>query len=284
MHADELDVDVALARRLLLGQFPHWADLSLDRVEPSGTDNAIYRLGDSMSVRLPRIGWAASQPALEHAWLPRLARHLPLAIPAPLALGEPAEGYPWPWAIHTWLPGAMTNGALPGAAADLADFVAALGRIDVAGGPAAERGAPLAARDEATRIAIEACRGVIDADRAIAVWDDAVAAPVWDRPPVWIHGDLDPRNLLVERGRLTGVIDFSCMGVGDPASDVAAAWKVLTAHERGTFRSALDIDDATWSRSRGWVVSQSVIALAYYTIENNPTLVLETQRWLGEVL
>lgn len=284
MHADEVDVDVDLVRRLLAAQFPHWAGLALERVEPAGTDNAIFRLGDAMSIRLPRIGWAADQPELEHTWLPRLAPQLPLVIPVPLALGEPGEGYPHRWAIHSWLPGATTGGPLHGAADGLAGFVAALWGIDTEGAPAAGRGGPLARRDEATRDRIEACRDIVDTDRAAAVWDEAVAAPAWDRPPVWTHGDLDPRNLLVDGGKLTGVIDFSGMGIGDPACDVAAAWKVLPADERDSFRAMLAVDDATWARGRGWIVTQAVNALPYYTMENNPTLVLEARRWLDEVL
>ena len=117
-----------------------------------------------------------------------------------------------------------------------------------------------------------------------ALWDEALAAPVWDRAPVWHHGDLDVRNLLVTDGRLSGVIDFGCVGAGDPACDVAVAWKVVPAAERDAFRCALGVDDATWLRARGWVLSQAVGALAYYTLENNRVLVLEARRWLDEVL
>ena len=146
------------------------------------------------------------------------------------------------------------------------------------------RGEALVRRDEATRASIDALRGEIDADAATAAWDEALAAPAWDRAPVWHHGDLDVRNLLVTDGRLSGVIDFGCLGAADPACDVAVAWKVLPAEERGRFRNALSVDDATWMRARGWVVSQAVMALSYYTLETNRMLVLEARRWLAEVL
>ena len=275
MHDDEIDVDVGLVRRLLETQLPQWAELELARVEPSGTDNAIFRLGDAMSVRLPRIGWAAGQPELEHAWLPRLAPHLPLPVPEPLALGEPGEGYPYPWAVHSWLPGAIDLDAAPDAAA-LARFVAALHEIDTAGAPEAGRGRPLAAQRGA--------EDAIEAYGCTAVWEEALAAPAWDGPPVWIHGDLDRRNVLLDGGRISGVIDFSCMGIGDPAHDVGAAWRVLGADARGTFLDALHVDEATVARAKGWIVLQAAYALPYYTMENNPSLVLEARRWLGEVL
>jgi aminoglycoside phosphotransferase (APT) family kinase protein len=116
------------------------------------------------------------------------------------------------------------------------------------------------------------------------VWEEALAAPEWDRPPVWVHGDLDARNLLVRNGRLSAVLDFGCLAAGDPACDVMVAWKLLDADARDVFRAELAVDKATWSRSRGWAVSQAVVALAYYTLETNPLLVLDSQRWLAAVL
>ncbi len=282
MHADEVDVDVDLVRRLLETQFPQWAELELVRVEPSGTDNAIFRLGDSMSARLPRIHWAAGQPQFEHTWLPRLAPHLTLPIPEPLALGEPGEGYPFNWAVHSWLPGAIDLEGAPDAS-ELIDLVVALQRIDTAGAPPAGRGRPLAEM-RGTREAIEACREIVDVDAMLAVWEEALAAPPWDRPPVWIHGDLDRRNLLIDHGRLSGLIDFSGAGIGDPAYDVGAAWRVLAPAARESFLAALHVDDATAARAKGWIVLQAAHALPYYTMENNPTLVLEARRWLDEVL
>jgi aminoglycoside phosphotransferase (APT) family kinase protein len=277
MHDDEVDVDLGLVRRLLSAQFPQWAELPLERVEPAGTDNAIFRLGEDKSVRMPRIHWATRQPELEHTWLPRLAPHLPLPVPVPLALGEPGEGYPFPWAVNSWLPGRIDVDEAPDASA-FAEFVAAIQKVDTSGAPAAHRGAPLGDTERA-REAIEQL-----GDDALAVWEEALAAPRWDRPPVWIHGDLDRRNLLVADGRICGVIDFSCAGIGDPAHDIGAAWRVVGRSDRDGFLERLGADDATLARAKGWIVLQAANALAYYTVESNPTLVHEARRWLGEVL
>ena len=152
------------------------------------------------------------------------------------------------------------------------------------GGPPASRGRPLAPRDDVTRKAIASLREMLDTDAVTAAWEEALAAPQWHGPSVWTHGDLDPRNLLVTEGKLSGVIDLSGLGVGDPACDIAAGWKVLPAGARDVFRAALSVDEPTWARSRGWVVTQAVMILSYYTLETNAVLVLEARRWLGEVL
>jgi aminoglycoside phosphotransferase (APT) family kinase protein len=289
MHADELDIDVRLVGRLVAEQFPQWADLGIESVEPSGTDNAVFRLGSEMAVRLPRLASASGAPVVEFHWLPKLAPSLPLAVPVPIALGEPAEGYPCTWSVCRWLDGepATPDRILDPdlAALDLAGFIAALQRIDPTDGPPPEgRGGPLAPRDGRTRESIAALAGTIDVQDVTAAWEEALGAPSWTGPPVWIHGDLDPRNMLVVKGRLSAVLDFGTMAVGDPACDVMAAWKMLPAQARSRFRSSLSVDDATWMRARGWVLSQSLIALAYYTMETDPVLVLECRRWLGEVL
>ncbi len=293
MHADELDIDGALVRRLLAAEFPAWADLPLEPVRPRGTDNALYRLGDELVARLPRREVNVGPLEKECRWLPVLAPQLPLAVPVPVAIGGPADGYPFMWAVYRWLDGKPITEApiadLRHAAANLAGFIAALERIDPGDGPRPGkhnfgRGQPLAQRDAATRAAIADLGAAIDGDALTAVWDSAVNAPEWERAPVWIHGDLDARNLLVEDGRVSAVLDFGSLGVGDPAYDGMVAWKVFPADIRNVFRSALSIDDATWARARGLAVSQAVIALAYYTLETNAVLVRESQRWLAEVL
>jgi aminoglycoside phosphotransferase (APT) family kinase protein len=293
MHADEIEIDVPLVRHLLAEQFPYWADLPMEPVLPRGTDNALYRLGEQMVARLPRLERVATTLEKEIAWLPRLAPLLPLAVPIPLAEGMPTEEYPCPWAIYTWLEGESAvaqNIADPTQfAADLAGFIVALLEIDPSGGPEPGehnffRGVPLAERDADTRASIVALADEIDVEAVTVAWEDALAAPLWEGAPVWIHGDLDARNLLVRGGRLSAVIDFGGLGVGDPACDVMVAWKVFPAEAREIFRAQLGVDEATWRRSRGWALSQALMALSYYTMETNPTLVLESRRWMAEIL
>jgi aminoglycoside phosphotransferase (APT) family kinase protein len=293
MHADEVATDPSLVRRLLESQFPKWAELPIEIVDSWGTDNALYRLGGDLVARLPRTPRTEEALAKESTWLPRLAPLLPLAVPTRVAEGTPGEGYPFEWSLYRWLPGEdATRGVLIdtlATARQLAAFVAALQAIDPAGGPAPGdhnvfRGEPLAERDEQTRAAIDALRDAIDVDAVTATWESALEAHEWEGAPVWIHGDLDARNLLVEEGRLTAVIDWGCLGVGDPACDVMVGWKVLTAESRTVFLDALPVDESTQARARGWAVSQAVRALSYYTLETNPALVHESRRWLAEVL
>ena len=280
LHADERDIDAALVRRLLAAQFPQWAELTLAPVESAGTDNVLHRLGGDMVVRLPRRPGATGQVEKEHRWLPELAPLLPLAIPVPLAEGRPGEGYPWSWSVYRWLEGdTATEGRVtdPGQAArSLGQFVAAMQRIDPSGGPRpgapnSSRGVPLATRDAETRAAIRALSDVYDAAALTAAWEAALAAPAWHGAPVWLHGDLHAANLLADRGRLCAVIDFGCLGVGDPASDVMVAWTYLSPDTREVFRAELAVDDATWSRGRGWALSMGAIALPYYH-RSNPVL------------
>ena len=292
MHPDETPTDAALVARLVASQFPAWAGLPVEPVTSTGTDNALYRLGDNLVARLPRIGWAASQPERERRWLPALARHLPLPIPAPLAIGEPAAGYPWRWSIAPWLAG--ENATLDRIVAphrfavDLAGFVTALHAIDASDGPRSggdnsSRGVPLAARDRETRAAIAELGDRIDGDAATAAWQVALDAPAWDQPPVWVHGDLQSGNLLVADGQLSAVIDFGCLGVGDPAVDLIVAWNLLPAGPRETFRAALAVDDASWARGQGWALSTALIALPYYW-DSNPTLAGISRYTIGQVL
>jgi aminoglycoside phosphotransferase (APT) family kinase protein len=190
-------------------------------------------------------------------------------------------------AVYDWLEGEDAGSAhldLPRAAVDLAELLTALRRIDPTGGPSpGGRGGPLLPRDKATRAGIAALGDAIDADAVTAVWDAAVAAPDWDGEPVWIHGDLDARNLLVHDGRVTGVLDWGSTCVGDPACDVKVAWAVLDSQTRPVFRELLDIDDATWARGCGWALSQAMNALPYY-LHTYPALVEQAWRWVSEAL
>jgi aminoglycoside phosphotransferase (APT) family kinase protein len=289
MHADEVDTDEALIRRLLEGQFPQWAALPIRRVVHSGTDNAIYRLGEDMAVRMPRIHWAVAQVERERRWLPILAPHLPLAIQVPLAIGEPAAGYPWQWSVVRWLAGENATAEslrdLREAAVDLAGFVRALQRIDATGGPQpgpTQRGVPLKVRDQYTRDRLPQLRGVVDIEAVTVAWEAAVRIPAWDGPPVWLHGDLASGNLLAVDGRLNAVIDFGPL-VGDPAYDLIVAWSLFSDESRQAFREALEVDDASWARGRGIALSVAVVALPYY-LKTNPAIVAASRHTIDEVL
>jgi aminoglycoside phosphotransferase (APT) family kinase protein len=174
------------------------------------------------------------------------------------------------------------------AATDLARFIAALQRIDPAGGPLPGahnfgRGVPLAHRDRRTREAIRALDGILDTAAVTAAWEAALQAPVWHGPPVWIHGDVSAGNLLAVQGRLSAVIDFGGLGVGDPACDLMIAWTLFSGESRETFRAALAVDDATWARGRGWALSWALIFIPYY-VHTNPVGVSNAWRTIDEVL
>jgi aminoglycoside phosphotransferase (APT) family kinase protein len=289
MHAGEVETDAALVRRLLAAQFPQWAELPIEPVVSYGTDHDIYRLGDGLSARLPRIEWATGQAAKEAEWLPKLAPHLPLAVPVQLAAGRPAEGYPFAWSVYAWLPGENANGTigdLGRAAVDLAAFVRALRTVDTTGVQprrSHSRGAPLAELDEPVRRAIAELGARIDGAAAVRSWEESLAAPAWDGPEVWVHGDLLPGNLLVTGGRLSAVIDWGCLGVGDPACDLQPAWNVFAGESRARYREELEADDASWLRGRGWSLFQAVVALPYYW-ETNPGMIRQASHALAEVL
>ncbi|NKQ26861.1 aminoglycoside phosphotransferase family protein [Streptomyces galbus] len=287
MRPDEIDLDAGLVRRLVAAQFPHWASLPVARVTSSGTENAMFRLGDDKVVRLPRHPGAVDGVAHERHWLARLGPLLPVPTPAPLALGEPGEGFPWPWCVYRWLDGRNpVAGALERPeelAADLGAFVAALRRLDPGGGPANHRGVPLAQRDGDTRAALEQLAGRVDTDAVTARWEEALRAPGHTGAPVWAHADLSPGNVLVAGGRLAAVLDFGCVGVGDPAVDLIAAWNLLPASARGTFRAAVGADDAEWARGRGWALSISLIQLPFYW-KTNPPLAANSRHVISEIL
>jgi aminoglycoside phosphotransferase (APT) family kinase protein len=285
MHADELELDAGLVRRLLAEQFPEWAGLPVSRLSSSGTDNALFRLGDELVARLPRIHWAVGGVENDLEWLPKVAPLLPVKIPVPLAKGLPGEGYPWVWGLYPWIQGELAVAGAAGVdiAPRLARFVDALHRIDLPGGPRSGRGGPLLEHDEPTRAAIAELNGLVDTEAVTAAWEEALCAPEWSGSPVWLHGDLMPSNLLLRDGRLAAVIDWGGLGVGDPAADLVLAWNLLDAATRHVFRAELGADDATWARGRGWALSTAVIAIPYYK-ETNPALADNARYRIREVL
>ena len=277
--------------RLIAAQFPQWANLPVRPVELDGWDNATFRLGEDMSVRLPSAERYAAQVEKEHRWLPKLAPLLPLPIPTPLAKGAPTDDYPFPWSVYRWIAG--ENATIERIAdpvefaTALAAFLTALYRIDPRGGPPPGRhnflrGAPPAVYDAETRQALAALEGRIDTDVASAAWEAALET-TWHGPPVWFHGDVAAGNLLVEDGRLSAVIDFGTSGVGDPACDLVIAWTLFRGESRDAFRAALGLDDATWARGRGWALWKALITLAEHE-RTDPEKAEEARRVIDEVL
>ena len=287
LHADEVPVDDDLVRALVASQLPHLADRPLARASSTGTDNAIYRLGDDLAVRVPRIHWAVAQVDKEHEWLPRLAPHLPVAVPEPVAKGAPALGYPYPWLVSRWIDG---DDAFTGVVDDwaelagqVADFVVALHSVDTPGGPPAHgRAASFEPYDDVTRRVIAHLDGSIDGARALATWEAALAADRWNGPPVWVHGDLLPGNIVVNAGRVVGIIDWGAAAVGDPACDAILTWS-LPPDARAVYRDALALDDATWARARGWAVQQAATFIPYYA-RTIPDAAAAARRRLDAVL
>ncbi|MFN4088668.1 MAG: aminoglycoside phosphotransferase family protein [Alphaproteobacteria bacterium] len=271
--APRIDVGPELATALVGRQFPQWAHLPVRPVCPGGWDNATFRLGPSLLLRLPRAVRYASQVGKEQRWLPWLGERLPLPVPEPLGIGAPDRGYPFAWSVFRWIDGTPLAAAGPvddmRLADDLASFLAALQELATAAAPVAgshsfDRGGDLAVYDAEARAALAALGGRsdgIDMAAAVAVWERALADR-WTRSPVWVHGDVAAGNLLLRRGRLHAVIDFGYCAVGDPACDLAAAWTLFEGPARARFRAALPHDDATWHRAAGWTLWKAAITLA----------------------
>lgn len=290
MREGEVVADAALVQRMVAAQFPEWGGLTVEAVPAHGTDNAMFRLGDDLAVRMPRRTWAVEPVRREFEWLPRLAPQLPVPIPVPVALGRPGEGFPWPWTVCRWL----DHGEHPPVgggddddlmlARDLAGFVRAMRSLDPTAAPTTAWPRPL--HDEAALVEanldLVGGHGERSRDAIDAVWSDAIGAPRYEGPLVWIHGDLARGNLLVADRRLTGVLDFGVMGLGDPASDYRVAWNLLTPEGRAVFRAEVGADDATWARARGWVLLQAVAQLTFVA-DRVPSLAANARHVIAEL-
>ncbi|NQT62704.1 MAG: aminoglycoside phosphotransferase family protein [Candidatus Marinimicrobia bacterium] len=286
-----MDINISLVRKLVEAQFSEWADLPIKSVDIDGHDNRTFRLGDTMSVRMPSAECYSGQVVKEHKWLRQLTPHLPIPIPVTLALGNPSQDYPWQWSINQWLEG--DNATIEHIddfnlfASSLANFLSDLQKIDTTGGPPPGkhnffRGGPLATYDTETRDTIERLQGKIDTNGAIAVWETALDSK-WQADPVWLHGDFSADNLLVQHGRLMAVIDYGCLGIGDPACDLTICWTLLYGENRERFYSALPLDIETWERGRGWALWKGLITLLKNT-DTNPRVAGRALHVINEVI
>jgi aminoglycoside phosphotransferase (APT) family kinase protein len=274
-----IEISLPLVTDLISEQFPQWAHLPIRPVKQSGWDNRTYHLGETMLIRLPSEEGYAAQVPKEQKWLPILSKYLPVSIPKPLALGKPSKDYPWNWSIYSWLEGEHPEQLLKQPhhleifARDIALFLNELQKIDSDKGPLSGehncyRGAHPSIYAQETKDALTQLKDfsfadlIFDSDKANYVWEKAIKSS-WNRKPVWIHGDFSTGNILVKENKLTAVIDFGCMGVGDPACDLVIAWTFLTQDARKVFKSHLssNIDADTWDRARGWCLWKALITL-----------------------
>lgn len=291
MNTIQTNIDTNLAHRLVASQFPQWKDLPIQPVEKSGWDNRTFYLGKDMLVRMPSAECYAFQVEKEQYWLPKLAPLLPLEIPSPLAMGEPGEGYPWTWSIYKWLEGESASraniGDLRDFAENLADFLIALHGIDSTNGPKPGphnfyRGGDLSTYDAETRQSIDILKDKINVGFVTEVWERAIST-TWQDKPVWIHGDVSVGNLLVRQGRLSAVIDFGQLGVGDPACDLTIAWTFFKDESRQVFRKKLPLNTDTWARGRAWALWKALIVAAGIT-DSNADEAAEPMRIIDEII
>ncbi len=265
-----MEINETLVRQLITTQFPQWKDLPIRAVAVSGWDNRTFHLGDMMLVRMPSAALYAVQVEKEHQWLPRLAHALPLPIPVPVAMGQPGSGYPFKWSIYQWISGETAAAGhienINGFAKDVAHFLTALQSVDATGGPkpglhSFYRGGDLRTYDAETHQALHVLKEKIDVIAVTKIWETALVSS-WQKAPVWVHGDVSVNNLLVQNGKLSAVIDFGQVTVGDPACDLVIAWTLFTGESRQTFAKAMQLDDATWDRARGWALWKALIIAA----------------------
>lgn len=264
---DRADIDEGVVRALLRDQHPDLADLEIQPVS-SGWDNQMWRLGEELAVRLPMTGRAPDLLRKEFRWLPGLAEHLPLPVPTPRRLGEPSARFPRPWTVATWVPGVPADRAevrdAERSVTDLAGFLRDLHRTAPDDAPReAERGVPLVELAGVFESRLARVAGLVDVPQVRKLWRQAVAAPRWTGPPVWIHADLHPANALITDGAIRGIVDFGDLCAGDPATDLAAAWTLLPRGAAAGFFSAYAAMPreraqanalGTVDRARGWAV------------------------------
>lgn len=289
MHADDVPTSADQVAALVAAQFPQWAGMPVRAVPEFGTDHCLFRLGDDLVARMPRVAWAADQAQSDARWLPRLAGRVPVDLPVPVAIGEPGGDYPFRWAVVPWLPGEIPNHENVDQVRlgeQLGGFVRALHAVDPSGGPVrtgTSRGAPVRGWDDAVREAITLAGDRIDGRAALLAWEHVLEAPDHTGDRVWIHGDLLAGNLLVHDGRLSAVIDWGALGLGDPATDLQPYWATLTPAGAAAFRESLEYDEATWRRGLGWALAPALTGIPYYW-DTVPAFAQRGLRTLARVL
>lgn len=294
MHENELEIDASFASKLIETQCPQWSGLPIVPIKSSGTDNALFRLGNEYIIRLPRIEWEVGSVnksiMKEYEWLPKIAKFLKIPISEPIFKGYPDPSYPWAWLVSKWNEGQNPDfekdNEYEFLAKDLAYFLNEFHKINLPNGPLSRRGIPLNTKilDEETKKAISELENEMDTSKISLLWKQLSNIPNWNKDPVWMHGDFLPGNILIQNNRLSAVLDFTDVGIGDPACDLVIAWSLLNPNSRFIFRQTLEhIDDNTWERGKGWALSIALIMLPYY-MHSNPVLARLAKRMIEHIL
>lgn len=261
------EITVELVKKLIDQQFPKWSNLQVKPVSKSGHDNRTFHLGDEMSVRLPSGENYVAQVEKENKWLPYLQEHLSFKISTPIAIGVPNDVYPYPFSINQWIIGetldSVKNVDKQQFAIDLSSYLLELQSVDATNGPKAGkhnfyRGGLLEVYHQETKDALKQLSNLLPVDKLEAIWNIAMSSS-WDKDGVWVHGDVAPGNLLLIDGKLSSLIDFGILGVGDPSCDYAMAWTFFDVASRETFYQYSKCDLDTWNRARGWALWKALI-------------------------
>ncbi len=273
LHDDEIDIDADVVRHLLASQNNHLSSEKLEYVGSSGTSNIIFRVGQKHLIRLPRCPRDETSLLKETKWLPTLSPQLSLGTPRLVMKGQPTDAFPLAWAIYTWLDGENFDPRLVGDGVDsgntLANFVSELRSINPSEGPRSDRDSDLIASDPQVIEAIRSLGSNFDKEAITFAWETLSNYPNWRGVNTWTHGDLLPPNILVKDGRISAIIDFGLIGVGDPAVDLIPAWSTLRGVARERFRSTLQVDDSAWYRGQGMALRQALKIIPYY-LKSNP--------------
>lgn len=263
-------IDTSLVKSLIIDQFPEWTDLEIKPVMQQGWDNRTFHLGSNMLVRLPSAACYSDKVKKEQQWLPYLATHLPYTIPTPIAMGSATSYYPWSWSIYKWIEGEAVSYnnivSLNQFAAELGNFLVALQEVDATEGPRAGehnfyRGGSLKIHDAQVEQALIILQASMDIHLIKALWEKALESE-WKKPGLWVHGDVAPGNILVRNRKITALIDFGGLAVGDPACDYAIAWTFFDHESRKVFCTIGKVDDNLWARARGWALWKALIIYA----------------------
>lgn len=262
------EITSSLVRSLVSEQFPQWSNLPIRPVEIQGWDNRTFRLGDRMTVRLPSADGYVAGLIREEQTLAILGSSLRVAIPGVVATGAASAAFSRPWSVREWIEGhtlaAVETRDRESAISSVGDALRELQAYNTAGGPwagsaSAYRGCHVSAVGEDVQGQLPFLAGR-QAEGCRALWDAAVAT-VWTDPPVWVHGDVAPGNMLFESsGRLAALIDFGQACVGDPACDLAFAWLSCSSRERDLLHDRLELPEDAWLRGAAWALWKTLIS------------------------